>query len=93
MIFWVYILACADGRYYTGHTNDLEKRLAEHTAGLADAFTRDRRPVRLVFCEEFQTRDQALERECQIKGWNRAKKEALIARDWAGLQKLSRGRR
>ena len=93
MIFWVYMLACADGRYYTGHTNDLEKRLAEHTAGLVDAFTRDRRPVRLVFCEEFQTRDQALERERQIKGWNRAKKEALIARDWAGLQKLSRGRR
>ena len=57
MIFWVYMLACADGRYYTGHTNDLEKRLAEHTAGLADAFTRDRRPVRLVFCEEFRTRD------------------------------------
>lgn len=91
MSFYVYILKCADGSYYTGHTDDLEKRVAMHEAGEVPGYTQDRRPVTLAFSDAFQTREEALAREIQIKGWSRAKKEALIAGDWERLQELSRG--
>jgi predicted GIY-YIG superfamily endonuclease len=94
MAFYVYILRCADGSYYTGHTDNLESRLAAHERGEIPGYTqtKTRRPVELVFAEEFPSREDALGCERQIKGWSRAKKEALIARDWARLVDLARTR-
>ncbi len=90
---WVYILRCADGSYYTGVAQrDLERRVAEHNAGSFDGWTARRRPVELVFAEEFQLAVQATEMEQRIKRWSRAKKEALIARDWEKLRQLSRSK-
>jgi predicted GIY-YIG superfamily endonuclease len=88
--FFVYILRCADGSYYVGHTDDLEPRLAAHQRGEIEGYTRKRRPVRLVFAQEFPTREEALAREMQIKGWSRAKKEALMKGNWRRLEWLSR---
>lgn len=72
MAFNVYILRCNDGSHYTGHTDDIETRLASHTSGEIGGYTSTRRPVTLVFMDEFPTRYEALERERQIKGWSRA---------------------
>ena len=91
MSFYVYMLQCADGSYYTGHTDNLESRLAAHDAGALPGYTLDRRPVTLVFSESFSTRIDALGRERQIKGWTRRKKQALIRGDWALLQTLAKG--
>ena len=79
MSFWVYILRCADGSYYTGHTDNLEERMAKHKAGEIEGYTSTRLPVRLVFSEPFPTREEALACELQLKGWSRKKKEALCA--------------
>ena len=93
MAFWIYILQCADGSFYTGHSEDLDRRLAEHANGISrTCYTYRRRPVTLVFAEDFQTRDQALAAERQIKGWSRAKKAAMIAGDWSEVSRLARGR-
>jgi tRNA(Arg) A34 adenosine deaminase TadA/predicted GIY-YIG superfamily endonuclease len=93
MPFHVYILRCADGSYYTGHTDDLDRRLAEHHAGaIPGSYTHDRRPLALAFQQAFPTREEALASEIQIKRWSRAKKEALIAEDWDGLKVLARNR-
>jgi predicted GIY-YIG superfamily endonuclease len=90
MSYFVYILRCSDASYYVGHTDDVEKRLEEHERGMLSVYTRKRRPVKLMFAEEFNTRNDAFERERQIKGWSRAKKEALIKGNWQRLQELSR---
>ena len=90
MSFFVYILRCADGSYYVGHTDDLEPRIAAHQRGEIAGYTRKRRSVRLMFAEEFRTREEALARERQVKGWSRAKKEALMKDNWNRLQWLSR---
>jgi len=90
MQFWVYILRCRDGSYYTGHTDDLEKRLAEHEQGLAADWTRRRRPVELVWCADAPTRYEALAFERRVKNWSKAKKEALIAGDWERVGFLAR---
>jgi tRNA/rRNA methyltransferase len=90
MSYCVYILRCSDGSYYVGHTEDVEKRLVEHQRGMLSAYTRKRRPVKLVFAEEFTERNDAFERERQLKGWSRAKKEALIKGNWVRLQVLAR---
>ena len=90
MAFWVYILQCADGRFYTGQTDDLERRVAEHQTGGYCDFTASRRPVRLMWSENFPTRIEALEAERRIKPWSRAKKKALIAGDWAALSHFAR---
>jgi putative endonuclease len=82
MQFWVYLLRCADGSYYAGHTDDLEARLWQHQQGICCDWTSRRRPVELVWCEAAATRHEALAFEGRIKGWTRAKKEALIAGDW-----------
>ena len=87
--FFTYILRCADKSYYTGHTDDLQQRITQHVDGTLGGYTNDRRPVELVWVEEFPTRIEALEAERKIKGWSRAKKEALIRRDWAAVQRLS----
>ena len=93
MSYYVYILHCTDGSYYTGLTEDLEIRLAQHQMGELPGYTQNRRPVQLVFSDEFSSMDDALGRERQIKGWSKAKKEALIAEDWEGLAELSRSKK
>jgi predicted GIY-YIG superfamily endonuclease len=90
MSFWVYMLQCADGRFYTGHTDNLERRMAEHMYGGFCAFTSQRRPVKLVWQEQFSTRIEALEAERRIGRWSRAKKAALIRSDWRALSTLAR---
>ena len=78
--FWVYILRCSDGSYYVGSARGvLERRLAEHHTGAFGGYTAARLPVTLVFSECFQRLTDAIAAERQIKGWSRAKKEALIA--------------
>ncbi|BAV63636.1 TrmH family RNA methyltransferase [Sphingobium cloacae] len=89
MEFYAYILRCSDGSYYTGHTDDLEKRLGQHQAGEIKGYTLDRRPVELMWSAEFGTRAEALASELQIKGWSRKRKEALIAENWEKLKKAS----
>jgi len=90
--FWVYILECADKSYYTGHTDNLEKRLYEHEQNLFKCYTSKRLPVRLVYSHGFETREDALARERQMKGWSRRKKQALIAGDWSSLVEYSKDR-
>lgn len=89
---WMYILKCSDGSYYTGSTRDLEGRLYEHQNGLGAKFTKKRRPVELVYCEEFESIDDAFYREKQVQGWNRAKKEALIQEKYDLLPELAKTR-
>lgn len=74
----MYILLCADGSYYTGSTNDLERRIAQHEAGEGANHTRKHGPVKLVYYEWYPRVDQAFYREKQVQGWSRKKKEALI---------------
>lgn len=92
MSFYVYILRCADGSYYTGHTEDLERRIAEHQSGAFPGYTHDRRPVELMWAQDLPTRIDALERERQVKDWSRAKKEALFAGDWQSVSVAARSR-
>jgi putative endonuclease len=90
---WLYILRCADGSYYVGTTRkSLEERLGEHNAGLYDGYTARRRPVTLVFAQHFDTITDAVAAERQVKGWSRAKKEALIAGNWERLAELAKRR-
>jgi len=91
MQFWVYILTCSDGSYYVGHTDNLEVRVASHQDGTFGGYTSSRRPVTFAYSEPFDSRDDAFQRERQIKKWSRAKKEALIRQDWGELKRLSRG--
>jgi len=93
MAFWVYMLLCSDGSYYTGHTDNLEKRIAEHQAGEIPGYTSTRLPVDLVFKQDFPTRVEALAAEQQIKGWSRKKKEAMIRGDLKEVQRLAWGTR
>ena len=87
----VYILRCADGSYYTGITRtSLETRIAKHNLGTYDGYTARRRPVDLVWSRDFDRIVDAIAAERRIKGWSRAKKEALIAGDFALLQARSR---
>ena len=88
--FYTYIVRCSDASSYVGHTDDLEKRISDHSSGGLSAYTRKRRPVRLVLAAEFYTREESLARERQLQGWSRAKKEALIAGNWERLKLLSR---
>ena len=85
---YVYILRCADNSLYIGETADLEFRLLKHNDGSACKFTARRRPVTLMPSEAHATQASALKRERQLKGWTRAKKEALIAGDLALLKRL-----
>lgn len=89
-MFWVYILKCSDGRYYTGHTDNLDRRIAEHQHGGHCDFTSRRRPVTLMWSDSFQTRIEALEAEIRIKPWSRAKKEALFCGDWEMVRHYAR---
>ena len=89
MSFWAYVLRCADGSYYVGHTDDLDARFGAHQSGVIEGYTQTRRPVTLAWSQEFSDRDQAFAAERQIKGWSRAKKEALIRGDWDAVHLLA----
>ncbi|MEE3440261.1 GIY-YIG nuclease family protein, partial [Ruminococcus sp.] len=78
MAAYTYMLECADGTYYTGWTNDLEKRLSAHNAGKGGKYTSVRRPVTLVYYEEFETKQEAMSREWHIKQLTRKQKEELV---------------
>lgn len=93
MTFWTYMLHCNGGRFHVGHTDDLERRIAEHETGAMPGFTRDHLPVKLVWSDEFHTRYEAQCAEKQLKGWSRAKKLALIRGDWSEISRLARGRK
>ena len=91
---YLYILKCADGNYYVGTARaTLEQRVAEHNTGHYDGYTATRRPVTLVFSQWFERITDAIAAERQIKGWSRAKKEALMRGDFAGLASLARRER
>jgi len=92
MDFHAYLLRCNDGSYYAGHTDNLEVRLAQHASGALGGYTAQRLPVTLVWSERFPTRDEAFAAERRIKGWSRAKKEALIVGDWELVSRLARNR-
>lgn len=92
-MFWVYILKCADDSYYVGHSDDLGKRIAQHQQGtFLTCYTFNRRPIELVFSQDCQTREESLALERKLKGWNRAKKAALIRNDWAEISRLARNK-
>lgn len=74
----VYIIQCKDGKLYTGITNNLNRRLAEHNSGHGGRFTKFRKPVKLVYCQELLSRSDALKREIEIKKLNRSKKLDLV---------------
>ncbi|WP_288244326.1 GIY-YIG nuclease family protein [uncultured Chryseobacterium sp.] len=75
---WMYILLYSDGSYYTGSTNDLNRRIGQHQLGEGANHTKKRLPVKLIYYEEYHRIDLAFYREKQVQGWNRKKKEALI---------------
>ena len=95
MSFWVYMLKCADRSYYTGHTDNLEARMAQHNSGEIAGYTHSRLPVTLVFSQDCGTREEAFTAERRLKGWSRAKKEALLRGDWNEISRLAhqKGRR
>jgi putative endonuclease len=86
---WVYILQCVDCSLYIGCTTNLEHRIAQHSAGTFPGYTSTRRPVQLLFSQQFSRLDDAISAERQIKRWSRAKKLALAAGDLAMLHKLA----
>ena len=77
---YTYILKCKDGNLYTGWTNDLEQRVAAHNTGKGAKYTKARRPVELVYFEEFETKEQAMKREYAIKQMARKDKLELVRR-------------
>jgi len=78
--WFLYLLKCRDGSFYTGITNNLERRFALHNAGRASRYTRTRRPVQLVYRETCSGRTDALVRECAVKAYSRKQKEKLAGR-------------
>jgi putative endonuclease len=89
-LYVVYILKCNDNSYYTGITNNIERRVAEHNEGInPKAYTYGRRPVELVFTASFTIANAAISFEKQLKDWNRKKKEALINGDFDLLHQLA----
>ena len=78
MAYFVYIIRCQDGSYYTGITWSLQKRILEHNLGIKTPIQKSKRPVKLVYREKFKNRKEAAKREKEIKGWRREKKEQLI---------------
>lgn len=92
MSFWTYMLECADGSYYVGHTDDLGVRVARHATGEVEGYTASRLPIHLVWSAEFETRDDAFRCERQLKGWTRAKKAALVRGDWERIRQLAASR-
>jgi len=91
---YVYMLRCADGSYYVGSTRKtLDDRVGEHNSGVYAGYTFRRRPVELVWSQDFPNAIDAIACERQLKGWSRAKKEALIRGDWSLVGALAKRRR
>ena len=90
MPYVVYILECSDGSYYTGTAVDISQRMLQHEQGFApSSYTYGRRPVKLVWTsEETEHYSEALRWEKQIKGWSRAKKQALIHHDFNAIHEI-----
>jgi len=89
-LYYVYILKCVDGSYYTGITNNLDRRINEHEEGYdKKAYTFKKRPITLVYFESFNEVNYAIECEKKIKGWSRKKKECLINDNFEKLKELS----
>lgn len=86
----MYILECSDGSFYTGSTTDMELRLLEHNSGIGANYTDKRRPVKLVYHEEFNSIQEAFLREKQVQKWSRKKKLALIQGNFKMLKELSK---
>ena len=80
MSWYVYMVRCRDGSLYTGITNDLQRRLDAHNAGIGAKYTKSRRPVTLVYQEEVPDKATALRRECAVKRLTKAQKEQLVGR-------------
>jgi putative endonuclease len=94
MTVWLYMLRCADGRYYVGTARDgLERRISEHEAGTYGGWTAGRGPFALVFSQPFEDPHEAIAAERRLKGWSRAKKQALIAGDWQQISVLAKRKR
>ena len=91
---FVYILRCADGSYYVGSAtgDDLTLRIAQHNSGYYGGYTSTRRPVQLVWSDHFDRITDAIATERQLKGWSRAKKDALIRGDWTSVQRFAKRR-
>ena len=88
--FFVYMLKCSDKSFYIGHTDNIEKRISEHEEGTYPCcYTKARLPVKTVFIQRFTTRHEAFSAERKIKKWSRAKKEALIRKDWNKISLLA----
>ena len=92
MAFWAYLVRCGDGSFYVGHTDTLEGRITQHASGKGCDYTARRQPVSFAWAQDFPSRLEALEAERRIKRWSRAKKEALVAGDWALVSQLARSR-
>ncbi len=90
MAFWTYLLLCADGKYHTGHTENLEIRLGQHQSGQIDGFTASRLSVQFVWADYFRTRAEAIENAFRIKKCSKAKKRALAVQDWKSLSYFSK---
>ncbi|NYE36639.1 putative GIY-YIG superfamily endonuclease [Nocardioides cavernae] len=90
MTAYVYMLRCADGSLYVGSPRLLEARVHQHQIGMGADHTRNRRPVELVWHEEYEKPSQAFAREKQVQNWSRAKRLALIAGDYEGLPALAK---
>ena len=86
---FVYIARCSDGTLYVGHTSDLRARQQIHNEGHGARYTAARRPVRIVYAEEFPSLDAAKARERQLKGWTTTKKDALVGQNTAELKGIS----
>jgi putative endonuclease len=89
---FMYILECDDSTYYTGSTIDIDERIKQHSAGLGANYTSKRLPIKLAYFEEFQFIHEAFNREKQIQGWSRKKKEALIKSRRDLLPELSKSK-
>ncbi|WP_338829055.1 GIY-YIG nuclease family protein [Bradyrhizobium sp. 27S5] len=94
MGIFVYMLRCADNSFYVGSAtgDDLAPRIDQHNAGAYPGYTFNRRPVVLVWSEHFDRITDGIAAERQIKGWNRAKKEALTRSDWSSVSRFARRR-
>ncbi len=91
--YYIYILLCSDNSYYIGVTNNIERRVLQHENGVnSKSYTYNKRPIHLIYTEEFVDIKQAIAREKQLKKWTRAKKEALVNNDMQELINLSKSK-
>ena len=86
---YVYLLRCADNSLYVGETSNLQTREHDHNDGRGGSYTAKRRPVHIVYAEQYSSREEALRREGQIKRWSSQKKELLVSGDLAALSGIS----